>query len=82
MVIPMARLKTVTFKMSPALSAKVARLAKKRKTTQSDVIREALTAYAGEEAPSFSEAASAFRGAAKGPGDLSTTKRYLNRFGS
>lgn len=44
-------------------------------------MREALQAYAGNARGSFAEAASAFCGIAKGPGDLSTNPRYLDDFG-
>ena len=77
----MPRLKTMTVKVSDLLVTKVARLAKKRGRTQSDIVREALEAFAGSERPSFAEAAARFAGAAKGPGDLSTNPRYFEDFG-
>lgn len=77
----MARLKTMTIKVPPALSAKVARIAKKRGSTRSEVVREALLAYEGDDRPSFAEAASPFLGVAHGPGDLSTNPRYMKDYG-
>jgi predicted transcriptional regulator len=77
----MPRLKTMTIKLPPSLSAKVARLARKRGASQSEIVREALEAYAGHERPSFSESAAAFRGVANGPGALSTNPAYLEEFG-
>jgi hypothetical protein len=75
------RLKTMTIKVPALLSTKVARLAKKRGTSQSEIVRQALQAYAGDELPSFSESAADFCGVAKGPGDLSTNPRYFEDFG-
>lgn len=77
----MARLKTMTIKVPEALSAKVARIAKKRGSTRSEVVREALQAYEGGERPSFAEAAARFLGAAKGPGDLSTNPKHMKGYG-
>ncbi len=77
----MARLTAMTIKLPASLSAKVARLAKKRRTSRSEIVREALQAYAQNERPSFTESASGFCGTAKGPGDLSTNPRYLDDLG-
>jgi predicted transcriptional regulator len=77
----MGRLKTLTVKVPASLSAKIARLAKQRAWSQSEVVREALESYAGGERASFSDAAAEFCGAAKGPGDLSTNPRYFEKFG-
>jgi predicted transcriptional regulator len=77
----MARLKTMTIKLPPNLGTKVARLAKKRGATRSEIVREAIEAFAEDERPSFSESAAQYRGAAIGPGDLSTNRRYLEDFG-
>ena len=77
----MARLKTMTIKVPAPLSAKVARLARRRGTTQSEIVREALRTYAERERPSFSESAAEFCGVAKGPGDLSTNPAWLDDFG-
>ena len=77
----MARLKTMTIKIPATLSAKVARLAKKRGTSQSEIVRDALTAYESDGGPTFGEAAAEFIGAAEGPGDLSTNQKYLRAYG-
>jgi predicted transcriptional regulator len=77
----MSRLKTLTVKLPSSLSAKVARLAKRRRATKSDIVREALEKLAGRETPSFSEAAAEFIGAAQGPGDLSTNPKYMRDYG-
>ncbi|MFL5321593.1 MAG: CopG family transcriptional regulator [Myxococcaceae bacterium] len=77
----MPRLKTMTIKLPLTLSAKVARLARKQRTSQSEIVREALAAYRGNERPSFTEAAAQFCGAARGPGDLTTNPRYFDDYG-
>jgi predicted transcriptional regulator len=80
-VIPMARLKVLTVKVSATLSAKIARLARKRGVTQSEVVREALERLSGLERLTFGEAAAEFIGAARGPGDLTTNPRYMDDYG-
>jgi Arc/MetJ-type ribon-helix-helix transcriptional regulator len=77
----MSRLRTMTVKLPPSLSAKIARLAKKIGASQSEVVREALQAYSGEEQPSFADVAADYCGAAKGPGDLASNRRHLEDFG-
>lgn len=77
----MARSKTMTIKLPAALSAKVGRLAKKRRATQSEIVREALAAYEPEDTASFVDAAAEFIGMAEGPGDLSTNPRHLRGYG-
>ncbi len=77
----MARLKTLTVKIPAALSLKVAGLAKKRHTTKSEVVRDALEAVGAAVRPSFTEAAAEQCGAARGPGDLSTNPNYLDDYG-
>jgi predicted transcriptional regulator len=77
----MGRLKTMTIKLPATLSTKVARLAKKRRASQSEIVREAIEAFTGDEQPSFSESAAQYCGAAKGPGDLSTNPRHFQDFG-
>jgi predicted transcriptional regulator len=75
------KLQTLTVKVPATLSAKIARLAKKRRTTRSVVIRDALEHASEGERPSFTEAAAKHIGVASGPGDLSTNPRYLSGFG-
>lgn len=77
----MPRLKTLTVKLPATLSTKVARLARKRGATQSEIVRDALQAYAGKERPSFSDSAADCCGKARGPADLSTNPRHLEDFG-
>lgn len=78
----MSRLKSMSIKVPSSLSTKVARLAKRHGTTQSEIVREALESYSGNEKVSFSDVAAEFCGKAEGPGDLSTNRRYLADFGA
>ncbi|MGQ0506881.1 MAG: CopG family transcriptional regulator [Myxococcaceae bacterium] len=77
----MSRLKTLTVKVPKSLSSRVARLAKSKGATQSEIIREALEAYTQSEHASFATSAAEFCGVAEGPGDLSTNPRYMEGFG-
>jgi predicted transcriptional regulator len=77
----MSKLQTLTVKVPSALSAKIARLARKRGTSKSVVIREALEKASAAEHPSFTEAAARYVGAASGPGDLSTNPKYMRDYG-
>lgn len=76
------RLKTLSIKVPAALSARVVKLARSRKSTVSAVVREAIERYAPEEGASFADAAHEFIGSLdSGPGDLATNPRHLKGFG-
>ena len=72
-----------TIKLPRQLSARVARLARKRGISRSALVREAVEKLAnegGEE--TFVDRVAAFVGAAKGlPADLSTNPKYLRGYG-
>jgi predicted DNA-binding protein len=75
-------LKTLSIKVPAALSARVAKLAKSRKSTVSALVREAIELYAPSEGASFEEAAREFIGCVDGgPGDLATNRKHLKGFG-
>jgi predicted transcriptional regulator len=78
-------MKTLTLKLEESLYMKVLALAKRRRTTQSAVIREALEAcFSKENARGVASALDLSKdlaGCVTGPVDLSTNKAYLNRFG-
>jgi predicted DNA-binding protein len=75
-------LKTLSIKVPAALSARVSKLAKARRSTVSAVVREALEQYAPREGVSFADAARAYIGSVDGgPGDLATNPRHLRGFG-
>ena len=71
----------VSIKLPPSLAAKVARLAKKRRTTRSAVIREAIEALTERRPGSAAEHAADLYGSVSAPPDLSTNPRYMEGFG-
>jgi len=80
-----ANMKTLTLRIDEALYAKVLSISKRRKTTKSEVVREALTVCF--EKGNVSSKGSAFElahdlaGTVAGPTDLSVNKIHLNGFG-
>jgi metal-responsive CopG/Arc/MetJ family transcriptional regulator len=75
-------MKSMTIKLPAQLSARVARLARKRQVSRSDVVRQALEALPDEEADTFIGRFGHLAGTAKElPSDLSTHKRHLKGFG-
>lgn len=79
---PKQRTKTLSIKVSPAISERVARLARERSTTVSAVVRDALERYDAPNQGSFAEAAKKYLGVVKGgPGDLATNPKHLEGFG-
>jgi predicted transcriptional regulator len=77
--------KTLTFKLDDALCAQVVALAKRRRMTQSAVVRDAIKAALEKRkgAPVGSALALAkdLAGCVTGPADLSTKKAHLGGFG-
>jgi len=77
--------KTLTLKLDDSLYAKVVALAKRHGTTQSSVVREAITAcleaHRGTPVGSALELAKDLAGCVTGPADLSTNKAHLRGFG-
>ena len=75
-------MKTLSIKVPAALSARVVKLARSRKSTVSAVVREAIEGYAPDESASFGDAAREYIGCVdSGPGDLATNPRHLKGFG-
>ena len=78
-------MKTLTLRVNDSLYAKVASLAKRRKTTQSEVVREAIQACV--ESKNEMKNNSAFDlardlvGSVRGSRDLSVNKEYFEGFG-
>ena len=71
-------MKTVTLKIPGSLDAKIRRALKKRKESFSELARRAL-AREVEDQQNFADAAGAYRGMFRGPGDLSTREGYGRR---
>lgn len=79
---PSSGLKTLSIKVPASLNARVVKLAKRRKSTVSAVVREALELYAPEEGLSFEVVARQFIGCLDGgPGDLATNPKHMRGFG-
>ena len=78
-------MKTVTLRLDEALYAKVSSMAKRRNTTRSEVVREALNlcyekGSAASKGSAF-ELAHDLAGTLTGPADLSVNKAHLKGFG-
>lgn len=78
-------MKTLTLKLPHELDAKLAAAARRRDTTKSDVVRQALAVYlnGGDNAGKgmFLELAADLIGSLEGPGDLSHNPKYMEDFG-
>ena len=78
-------MKTLTLRLDEALYAKVLSMSKRRKTTQSEVVREALNIYFkkgnGSSKGLAFELANDLAGIMAGPTDLSVNKIHLKGFG-
>ena len=72
---------TMTVKLPAPLAARVASLAKRRKTSRSDVVRDAVESYASTRARSVLDPVRHLIGVGSGPGDLSTNPRHLRGYG-
>lgn len=78
-----SELRTLSIKVPAGVSARIALLARERRTTLSAVVRDALEQYSGPRDESFAEAAKAFAGCLTGgPGDLATNPKHLEGMGA
>jgi Arc/MetJ-type ribon-helix-helix transcriptional regulator len=78
-------MKTISLKLSDALHAKLERVAKGRKQTKSEIVRDALeqmlNGARAVKPVSALELAGDLVGCAEGPGDLSTNPKYMEGYG-
>ncbi len=79
-------MKSVSLKLPSALAAKLTATAKRRRTTKSAVVRDALDKYLNGKPPakatkSVLELAGDLIGRLEGPGDLSYNPKYMQGFG-
>lgn len=73
---------SITIKLPSTLSARVSRLARQRRVSRSEIVRQALEALPDEEQGTIVERFSHLAGALKRlPRDLSTNPRHLEGFG-
>lgn len=72
----------MTIRLSRKESARVARLAKKKRVSRSEVVRQGIAALEAGDGPSALDAWGDAVGVAHGaPGDLSTNKKHLTGYG-
>ena len=74
-------MRTVSFKLPVELDRKLDELARRRRSSRSAVVREALEALAIDRRGSVTALAGHLVGSAEGPGDLSTNPKYMKNFG-
>jgi hypothetical protein len=78
-------MRTISLKLPDGLHAKLERLARSRKQTKSDILRQALEQVLNGSRPprpvSALDLAGDLAGCLEGPGDLSTNPRYLEGYG-
>ncbi|MDF1563775.1 MAG: ribbon-helix-helix domain-containing protein [Deltaproteobacteria bacterium] len=74
-------MRTISLKIPARLDRLLTVLARRRGTSRSAVLREALDALAGIEEHSFAAGAADLAGRVEGPSDLSTSERHLEGFG-
>jgi len=74
---------TISLKLPDALATRLDALARRRRVSRSELVREALTALVegGSTAPSVGDLAGDLVGSLEGPGDLSTNKQRMRGFG-
>jgi hypothetical protein len=77
--------KTLSVKVPETLDARLAALARRKKTKRSVIVRQALTRYLTSQEPSsadsFLDLARDLVGCVSGPPDLSTAKKHLKGYG-
>lgn len=78
-------MKNISVRLTDAQTRKLARLARKNKTTQSEVVREAIEAYVlrGDtiQPESAAKAAADLAGCVDGPPDLSSNPDHMKGYG-
>lgn len=73
---------SMSIKLPRALRERVARIAKRRNVSRTEVVRDALEAYTLSDKGSASASARDLRGCLKGlPRDLSSSPRHLKGYG-
>ena len=78
----MADSKLMTLKLPRHLNAKVASLARRRGTTRSAIVRDAIEAYDESSDLSFADLTAEYCGIWRGgPPDLSTNRRHMRGYG-
>jgi predicted transcriptional regulator len=74
-------MRTTSLKLSPALDRRLSDVARRRGTTRSAIVREALEAFLAARRGSIADLAGDLIGSLEGPGDLSTNPRHMDGYG-
>jgi metal-responsive CopG/Arc/MetJ family transcriptional regulator len=74
-------MRPISLKLSAELEALLDRLSRERRLTRSEVVREALRAYAAETGDTVAAAAGDLAGSLSGPRDLSTSDKHMAGLG-
>ena len=78
-------MKTISLKLPENLDMKLGRIAKQRKQSKSEVVREALEQFLNggrrSGAVTVAELAGDLLGSAEGPSDLATNPKYMEGYG-
>ena len=76
---------TMTVKLPPVTSSRLAAAAKARRVSKSQIVREALEKHlksnGKKHRPTFGELAGHLAGCLDGPGDLTTNPKYMEGYG-
>jgi predicted transcriptional regulator len=75
------RMRTVSFKLSEQLDDALSDLARRRKSSRSALVREALEALAKGKRRSVTAAVDELVAPVEGPADLSTNPRHMGGYG-
>lgn len=75
------RMRIASFKLPEELDRSITELARRRHTSRSAVVREAIERFVGEPAASAADLAGELVGCVEGPEDLSTSKAHMDGFG-
>ncbi len=75
-------MRTISLKLPDELDQRLETLAKRRRTSRSEVIRAALEAFEPARAESFTAAAADLVGSLVGPKDLASAPRHMLGYGT
>ncbi|MGI9078357.1 MAG: ribbon-helix-helix protein, CopG family [Gemmatimonadaceae bacterium] len=74
-------MRTVSFKLTPLLDDALSDLARRRRSSRSALVREALELFAQDKDQSVTARVDALIGGVEGARDLSSNPKYLFRYG-
>ena len=78
-------MKTISLKLSETLDSRLNGVAKLRDTSKSEIIREAIESFLGDQQTatqlSFQQAAGELLGSLDGPADLASNPKHLKGYG-